>query len=586
MSVQGRTSARQPAAAMTNIASGILQRKCACGTHTIAGGECTSCQKEKSSGQLQRSSNHSDLPNEVPPIVHEVLGSSGQPLDAHTRSFFEPRFNHDFSHVRLHTDTKAESSASAVNALAYTVGHDVVFAAGRYAPGTRKGDHLIAHELTHVLQQGLSTRAVQPKLSIGNANEVAEREADERACSVVHGTAPATIATVGGGEVVLQRAETDTSAGCETLKDTQSDVNEKINQVMTNARTAFGTSAAAVVKGLYDELGENKGLGRTGIEVWVKTLDETKIKQPKKSETKYEGVTFMLWAQPFPILNPTMRINNICVGSDKLGHFLQQGFDYYKIAHLKPGGTTKEAEEFGAESEATGYGLKTTGVYSNADLEANRQGLRFYEELTAKPSLKFDIAQYINERWNEEVNPSHYRASVGKTVWHNLLNGSWSGVLDAGSGAKSKVTANLTVDSDDITVTGKFGYVLSGGQVIEGTITGGQITHQKNSLGAVTGVQIDFNWEAGLSSGKAQWTSKNESNLQGTWGKDASANDSGAWEIIRSRTPLTLPVPVAPVLSPCEKACEEAFNRCLMGSASGGMACIAQRNFCLMNCKK
>lgn len=89
----------------------------------------------------------------VPPIVHEVLSSPGQPLDSATRAFMEPRFGYDFSRVRIHTDSKAAESARAVNALAYTVGHDVVFGGGRYAPNKPDGQHLLAHELTHTIQQ-------------------------------------------------------------------------------------------------------------------------------------------------------------------------------------------------------------------------------------------------------------------------------------------------------------------------------------------------------------------------------------------------------------------------------------------------
>jgi hypothetical protein len=82
------------------------------------------------------------------------LRSSGQLLDLGTRAFFEPRFGHDFSQVRVHTDAKAAESARAVNALAYTVGSDIVFARGHYAPSRHEGRHLVAHELAHVLQQG------------------------------------------------------------------------------------------------------------------------------------------------------------------------------------------------------------------------------------------------------------------------------------------------------------------------------------------------------------------------------------------------------------------------------------------------
>jgi hypothetical protein len=90
---------------------------------------------------------------EVPPIVQSVLSSPGQSLDASSRNFFEAGFGHDFGQVRVHTDVRAAESAQAVNALAYTVGRNVVFGAGQYAPGTRSGQQLLAHELTHVMQQ-------------------------------------------------------------------------------------------------------------------------------------------------------------------------------------------------------------------------------------------------------------------------------------------------------------------------------------------------------------------------------------------------------------------------------------------------
>jgi hypothetical protein len=79
--------------------------------------------------------------------------SEGRPLEVGARAFFEQRFGHTFNHVRVHTDAHAAESTQAVNALAYTVGSDIVFAPGRYAPGTATGQRLLAHELAHVLQQ-------------------------------------------------------------------------------------------------------------------------------------------------------------------------------------------------------------------------------------------------------------------------------------------------------------------------------------------------------------------------------------------------------------------------------------------------
>lgn len=110
--------------------------------------------KKKDDLLLMRSAAGEAASSSAPPIVHDTLAGSGQPLDRETRSFMEARFSHDFSRVRIHTDARAAESARAVNAAAYTVGDQIVFAAGRYSPRSQDGRRLLAHELTHTLQQG------------------------------------------------------------------------------------------------------------------------------------------------------------------------------------------------------------------------------------------------------------------------------------------------------------------------------------------------------------------------------------------------------------------------------------------------
>src|SRR5687768_6430294 len=87
-----------------------------------------------SPGLFQHASAHGEHPA-APPMVHEALRSSGEPLDAHTRTSMESRFGHDFSRVRVHTDSTAAESAKTVNALAYTLGNNIAFGAGQYTPG-------------------------------------------------------------------------------------------------------------------------------------------------------------------------------------------------------------------------------------------------------------------------------------------------------------------------------------------------------------------------------------------------------------------------------------------------------------------
>ncbi|MFT3770694.1 MAG: DUF4157 domain-containing protein [Minicystis sp.] len=91
----------------------------------------------------------------APPIVERTLSEGGgRPLGPGIRAYFEPRFGLDFSEVRVHTGARAEASARAVNAQAYTVGRDIVLGAGRYAPEGIEGRRLLAHELAHVAQAG------------------------------------------------------------------------------------------------------------------------------------------------------------------------------------------------------------------------------------------------------------------------------------------------------------------------------------------------------------------------------------------------------------------------------------------------
>jgi hypothetical protein len=167
--------------------SGLLQRACACGGIPGPDGECASCREKR----LQREAAASG-PALAPPIVHEVLAAPGRPLDASMRSFFEPRIGYDLGSVRVHTDERAHASAQAVGATAYTVGPDVVFSSGAYAPGTHRGRSLLAHELVHVAQQRARPVTAGDPVEIGHPESPLEREADDGAAHAVSDRAAAT----------------------------------------------------------------------------------------------------------------------------------------------------------------------------------------------------------------------------------------------------------------------------------------------------------------------------------------------------------------------------------------------------------
>lgn len=123
--------------------------------------KCSSCEEEEEKLQRKESGSSGDFPASAPTIVHESLSSSGQPLDANSRSFFEMRLGTDLNPVRVHTDDKANMAAQAINARAFTFGRDVVFGQGQYQPQSDDGRRLLAHELTHVVQQ---TKGVGPPI--------------------------------------------------------------------------------------------------------------------------------------------------------------------------------------------------------------------------------------------------------------------------------------------------------------------------------------------------------------------------------------------------------------------------------------
>lgn len=208
MSNQLQFQTKAAAISLTSAPAVNLQRKCAaCGQRPVVAGACEECSKDRlrslqtklaisqpgdpyeqeadriaeqvmrmpatplaaahsvypATPSIQRKPTHEGAQQGGMPLVNDVISSSGQPLDPATRAFFEPRFGHDFSQVRVHAGDRAAESARAVQARAYTVGKHIVFGAKQFAPGSTEGRRLLAHELTHVIQQGGADSTVAPE---------------------------------------------------------------------------------------------------------------------------------------------------------------------------------------------------------------------------------------------------------------------------------------------------------------------------------------------------------------------------------------------------------------------------------------
>jgi hypothetical protein len=138
------------------------------------------------------------LEEQEPSLVKDVVGSGGgSPLDRDTRGFMESRLGADFGDVRVHTDGRATESAKSVQAHAYTVGNDVVFQSGKYEPQTQSGQRMLAHELTHVVQQRSGPVDGTPApggIKISHPSDSFERAAESSADRVMSGAAPAPVA--------------------------------------------------------------------------------------------------------------------------------------------------------------------------------------------------------------------------------------------------------------------------------------------------------------------------------------------------------------------------------------------------------
>jgi Domain of unknown function (DUF4157) len=153
------------------------------------------------------------LEDEQPSAVRDVVGSGGgSPLEPGTRSLMEERLGQDFSDVRVHTGQKADESARSISAQAYTVGTDVVFRSGSYSPDTDGGRRVLAHELTHVVQQKSGPVAGTPApggIRLSDPSDAFEQAAERTADRAMTEPVSTSPAAAGDGAAVQREGEED-----------------------------------------------------------------------------------------------------------------------------------------------------------------------------------------------------------------------------------------------------------------------------------------------------------------------------------------------------------------------------------------
>jgi Domain of unknown function (DUF4157) len=444
--------------------------------------------------------------------------NQGQKLDDNVKSEMEGYLGSNLSGVNIHKGEKADKMSRNINAKAFTHGQDIYFKDGNYDPTSTEGKKLLAHELTHTVQQGEGM--LRP---------------------------------------MLQRTEVDTTATPYELKDSKGLIDAHVNKIISNARNKVlknendHKQKKEFIDEVFDKLGEfgesisDKVKYLSKIEIWAKELGKEYVYLPDRASTKYAGVKDVFW-KTFQVLGHSMKVAGENIGSDKLGHFFQQGHEYfvtvYNIQKKREENPKLEEETVGKhkqklteiqgyDSENKNMGKATTGVFSFADLQANIKGYQFYIDLYRNPNMKFEISTYIKEiesedktgtqntgisksSFSEEKKPSAYRADIAKAVWKNIITSDWKATDTEG---KTK-NGLMELKADEL-VTGTLYYKVNSSSSDEKReIKNGNIEYSNASLNIegkeeiqkdiFKGVFITCDWKQEGRRGKVVMTSISE----------------------------------------------------------------------------
>lgn len=500
-----------------------LQRKCACGGSAGGGKECDDCRSKRRLGlqaklvvnrpgdsyeqeaerlsaevmrrpgperpgppgclptPLQRHAQspvdvQADAQEAAPEIVEEVLHAPGHPLDQSTRDFMEPRLGFDFGKVRVHTGARAAESARSVRAQAYTVGHDIVFGEGQYAPGSAGGRRLVAHELTHVAQQ-------------------TQADGSSRA--------PARVQR-------YQYDETCSADGRSTLV-----TGHRLAEWATRrASSLLARPPAGGLKIWFDFLfGSDAEKQRAQIAANFATLNAA-LQQDYKYICPPEGTK--------PCIGPQAEVTdgqnvNVCLG---------------RVKSFSPAGMARLLVH---ENVRRAHGRRNVFNINAPDGECTGIGRKpFYEEATTDSNHPVPYSCFAEKMIT--VHLAEKKQEVDALV-HDLMGSgagptSWQGTL-AIDNTDASVWVELRVDLIDLdfVVSGNYGYEHPQRGKGQGEIPFGIIRFSGPRGGDHEALSISFDWREGTATGSGVWRSDGAGSLKGTWGRGGSASNGGSWSL-------------------------------------------------------
>jgi Domain of unknown function (DUF4157) len=326
-----------------------------------------------------------DLPRAtISPIIKDALEASGQPLDTDTRTLMESRFGHDFSNVRVHHDTQAGESAATVHSLAYTIGQNIVFGAGQYAPRTTEGRRLLAHELTHVVQQKKANGNSLTGNTINQSSDPAEHEAEHVAQTIVRGGHAPQVVSMGRG---MQRDDGGVKApAASKLLDTFETKFPDAAKLIRSNKPAMDlvneAEAAGAKFGGYAEDGP-------GHRAWPYT-DGNTVYVPKASTDKMTAMKGFLFELNNAIRKPKFEALNVEASKGSKGTLNAKDYAY-KVVEQEVEGMVRLGEVW-FETKKANSNPKEWDKYDNEFY------LSEYQAFKAKKKSKDDIVKNVLKR--------------------------------------------------------------------------------------------------------------------------------------------------------------------------------------------
>jgi hypothetical protein len=438
-------------------------------------------EKKKEEPTLQRkASNESNFSSIAPPIVHEVLAEQGQPLDSGTRAVMEGRFGYNFAAVRVHRDSKAAESARAVNAHAYTVGQHLVFDEARYSPDTTEGQKLLAHELTHVVQQSQVSGG-----AYGGSGQI--QRSLKGPTTKPHSCGGWTCAPAG------DCSKPDGKAAPNSAASTNWSLTANLDLDVLKAEDIIGPND---VGHAFVEFAESNG--------------------DRYTYGHYPGKGGI--SLPDPVLRPQVPG---CTAHPDQTH--SECIDM-RIAYNLAEAEYKKALAF---SQAWCVGGQPYHILTN-------NCTTFVEEVVkisgkTMPSARGSVARGRLSADNPNTLFDTQVSQADNATWRTRVTGDFTGQYDASGKVVSFTSFELKTD-EKFAVAGKYSYMGSTGDKVEGTLDGRLIFNVDAATKAVSPT-VQFTWTEPSGSGKGVWVVSATGVLKGTWGRGAADTGGGGWDL-------------------------------------------------------